>query len=131
MLYRGADIIRDVEWVIFDEVHYVNDLDRGVVWEEVSIFRFSCSILSTILSNIDLLLRLSYNSLGNYYASGSRKFDPVIGYSSIKYISYFILTRFSLIAFSYLIVQLLYQIPLNLLIGLEEQRRKRYTSLAR
>src|SRR4051794_13765412 len=37
MLYRGADIIRDVEWVIFDEVHYVNDLDRGVVWEEVII----------------------------------------------------------------------------------------------
>jgi antiviral helicase SKI2 len=27
MLYKGADIIRDVEWVIFDEVHYVNDLD--------------------------------------------------------------------------------------------------------
>ena len=25
MLYRGADLIRDVEWVIFDEVHYVND----------------------------------------------------------------------------------------------------------
>ena len=25
MLYRGADIIRDVEFVIFDEVHYVND----------------------------------------------------------------------------------------------------------
>lgn len=27
MLYRGADIIRDVEFVIFDEVHYVNDLE--------------------------------------------------------------------------------------------------------
>ncbi|KAI9721090.1 MAG: hypothetical protein M1812_002571 [Candelaria pacifica] len=37
MLYRGADIIRDVEYVIFDEVHYVNDLERGVVWEEVII----------------------------------------------------------------------------------------------
>ncbi|KAK7333272.1 hypothetical protein VNO80_30037 [Phaseolus coccineus] len=37
MLYRGADIIRDIEWVIFDEVHYVNDVDRGVVWEEVII----------------------------------------------------------------------------------------------
>lgn len=50
-------MIRDVEWVIFDEVHYVNDLEvramdplpfrnrilmvvhfqRGVVWEEVII----------------------------------------------------------------------------------------------
>ena len=36
MLYKGADIIRDIEWVIFDEVHYVNDAERGVVWEEVS-----------------------------------------------------------------------------------------------
>lgn len=32
MLYRGADLIRDIEWVIFDEVHYVNDTERGVVW---------------------------------------------------------------------------------------------------
>lgn len=37
MLYRGADLIRDVEFVVFDEVHYVNDLERGVVWEEVII----------------------------------------------------------------------------------------------
>ncbi|GAB4827250.1 Antiviral helicase ski2 [Ancistrocladus abbreviatus] len=42
MLYMGADIIRDIEWVmghgvIFDEVHYVNDVERGVVWEEVVI----------------------------------------------------------------------------------------------
>ncbi|CAN0357197.1 unnamed protein product, partial [Ectocarpus sp. 12 AP-2014] len=37
MLYRGADLIRDIEWVIFDEVHYVNDSERGVVWEEVII----------------------------------------------------------------------------------------------
>jgi antiviral helicase SKI2 len=37
MLYKGADLIRDVEWVIFDEVHYLNDLERGVVWEEVII----------------------------------------------------------------------------------------------
>ncbi|KAI9700715.1 MAG: hypothetical protein M1836_002084 [Candelina mexicana] len=37
MLYRGADLVRDVEYVIFDEVHYVNDLERGVVWEEVII----------------------------------------------------------------------------------------------
>ena len=37
MLYRGADLLRDFEFVIFDEVHYVNDLERGVVWEEVII----------------------------------------------------------------------------------------------
>lgn len=27
MLYKGADVIRDIEWVIFDEVHYVNDAE--------------------------------------------------------------------------------------------------------
>ena len=37
MLYKGADLIRDVEFVVFDEVHYVNDAERGVVWEEVII----------------------------------------------------------------------------------------------
>jgi antiviral helicase SKI2 len=37
MLYQGADLIRDVEFVIFDEVHYLNDAERGVVWEEVII----------------------------------------------------------------------------------------------
>ena len=37
MLYRGADLVRDIEWVVFDEVHYINDVDRGVVWEEVII----------------------------------------------------------------------------------------------
>jgi len=31
------DIIRDIEWVIFDEVHYVNNAERGVVWEETII----------------------------------------------------------------------------------------------
>ena len=35
MLYNGSDIIRDLEYVIFDEVHYINDAERGVVWEEV------------------------------------------------------------------------------------------------
>ena len=29
MLYTGSDIIRDVEWVVFDEVHYVNDVEVG------------------------------------------------------------------------------------------------------
>jgi antiviral helicase SKI2 len=26
MLYNNADYIHDVEWVIFDEVHYINDV---------------------------------------------------------------------------------------------------------
>lgn len=30
MLYKGADLIRDVEFVVFDEVHYVNDAEVSV-----------------------------------------------------------------------------------------------------
>lgn len=37
MLYRGADTIRDVRVVIFDEVQFLNDEERGVVWEETII----------------------------------------------------------------------------------------------
>lgn len=31
MLYKGADLIRDVEFVIFDEVHYVNDAEVRIM----------------------------------------------------------------------------------------------------
>jgi len=54
MLYRGADLIRDVEYVIFDEVHYVNDFERGVVWEEVIIMlpdHVSLILLSATVPN--------------------------------------------------------------------------------
>lgn len=37
MLYRGSEIVREVSWVIFDEVHYMRDKERGVVWEETII----------------------------------------------------------------------------------------------
>ena len=34
MLYRGASEVREIAWVIYDEVHYMRDKERGVVWEE-------------------------------------------------------------------------------------------------
>lgn len=37
MLYRGSEIMREVGWVVFDEVHYMRDKTRGVVWEETII----------------------------------------------------------------------------------------------
>ncbi|KAL5593976.1 uncharacterized protein BROUX77_007323 [Berkeleyomyces rouxiae] len=37
MLYRGSEIMREVAWVIFDEVHYLREKTRGVVWEETII----------------------------------------------------------------------------------------------
>jgi antiviral helicase SKI2 len=109
MLYKGADVVRDIEWVIFDEarvdagrkrgkialtdtrcicirliiyhlhlygplkpkltqtparppppplrqVHYVNDEERGVVWEEVIIMlppHVSLLLLSATVPNVD------------------------------------------------------------------------------
>ncbi|XP_012256914.2 helicase SKI2W [Athalia rosae] len=37
MLYCASEVVRDLEYVIFDEVHYINNEDRGHVWEEVLI----------------------------------------------------------------------------------------------
>ncbi|KAH9223539.1 rRNA-processing arch domain-containing protein [Leptodontidium sp. 2 PMI_412] len=37
MLYRGSEIMREVQWVVFDEIHYMRDKSRGVVWEETII----------------------------------------------------------------------------------------------
>ncbi|KAL0131489.1 hypothetical protein PUN28_002783 [Cardiocondyla obscurior] len=37
MLYCASDVLRDLEFVIFDEVHYINNKDRGHVWEEIVI----------------------------------------------------------------------------------------------
>jgi ATP-dependent RNA helicase DOB1 len=37
MLYRGSEIMREVGWVVFDEIHYMRDKSRGVVWEETII----------------------------------------------------------------------------------------------
>ena len=46
MLYNGEQAVQDVEWVIFDEVHYINDPERGSVWEEVIMkLPDTCSII--------------------------------------------------------------------------------------
>lgn len=37
MLYRGSEVTREVGWVIFDEIHYMRDKERGYVWEETLI----------------------------------------------------------------------------------------------
>ena len=37
MLYRGSEILREVAWVVYDEIHYMRDKERGVVWEETII----------------------------------------------------------------------------------------------
>ncbi len=37
LLYKSSSMLDSVEWVIFDEVHYINDNERGHVWEEILI----------------------------------------------------------------------------------------------
>ncbi|KAL9227154.1 hypothetical protein vseg_002881 [Gypsophila vaccaria] len=54
MLYRGAELIKEVAWVVFDEIHYMKDRERGVVWEESIIFlpkEIKMVFLSATMSN--------------------------------------------------------------------------------
>jgi len=37
MLYRRSDVVAEVGWLIFDEIHWMRDFERGVVWEETII----------------------------------------------------------------------------------------------
>lgn len=37
MMYRESEIIKEIHWIIFDEIHYLKDRERGVVWEETLI----------------------------------------------------------------------------------------------
>eukprot|EP00955_Chlamydomonas_euryale_P015526 166103-Chlamydomonas_euryale.AAC.2 len=34
MLYRGSEVVREVSLLVYDEIHYLRDKERGVVWEE-------------------------------------------------------------------------------------------------
>ncbi|KAK4343922.1 hypothetical protein RND71_037016 [Anisodus tanguticus] len=54
MLYRGSEVLKEVSWVIFDEIHYMKDRERGVVWEESIIFlpkEIKMVFLSATMSN--------------------------------------------------------------------------------
>ncbi|ESW32214.1 hypothetical protein PHAVU_002G303000 [Phaseolus vulgaris] len=54
MLYRGSEVLKEVAWVIFDEIHYMKDRERGVVWEESIVFlppAIKMVFLSATMSN--------------------------------------------------------------------------------
>lgn len=54
MLYRGTEMLREVGCVVFDEVHYMRDKSRGVVWEEtISLLPEGCQyvFLSATIPN--------------------------------------------------------------------------------
>ena len=55
-IFDDMERLADVEYVIFDEIHYINDIERGTVWEESIIFapqhiKFAC--LSATIPNIN------------------------------------------------------------------------------
>ena len=55
-IFDDIDRLQDVSYVIFDEIHYINDIERGTVWEESIIFapqhiKFVC--LSATIPNIN------------------------------------------------------------------------------
>ncbi len=57
-LLEQLDNLKNVDWIIFDEVHYLDDLERGTVWEESIILtplstKLLC--LSATVPNIDEL----------------------------------------------------------------------------
>ena len=54
-IFDDIERLQDVAYVIFDEIHYINDIERGTVWEESLIFapqhiKFVC--LSATIPNI-------------------------------------------------------------------------------
>ena len=55
-IFENRDLLSDVAYVIFDEIHYMDDRERGTVWEESLIFlpkgvRLVC--LSATISNVE------------------------------------------------------------------------------
>ena len=44
MLYRGSEVIREAAIVVFDEIHYIRDPERGVVWEECIVLMPGASV---------------------------------------------------------------------------------------
>ena len=57
-IFDDTERLQDVSYVIFDEIHYINDIERGTVWEESLIFapqhiKFVC--LSATIRTLILL----------------------------------------------------------------------------
>ncbi|MEQ8767420.1 MAG: DEAD/DEAH box helicase [Planctomycetota bacterium] len=75
-IFEDESRVADVAYVVFDEVHYMDDLERGTVWEESIIFsppniRFIC--LSATISNIDQLGAWLEEIHGNFEIIKSNK----------------------------------------------------------
>jgi len=59
-ILEEADDLSDYSWIIFDEIHYLDDYERGTVWEESLIFlptHMKMLALSATIPNIDEFAR--------------------------------------------------------------------------
>jgi len=57
-LFESHEQLEDIGWVIFDEVHYLDDVERGSVWEESLMFtpqHINILCLSATIPNMDEL----------------------------------------------------------------------------
>ena len=59
MLYKGADIIRELSYVVFDEIHFINDEERGVVWEEILVLLPSWTQLVMLSATVPNVLEFA------------------------------------------------------------------------
>ena len=35
MIYKNDPYLNEMDWIIFDEIHYMTDNERGRIWEEI------------------------------------------------------------------------------------------------
>lgn len=59
MLFMGNVMIQEIAYVIFDEIHYINDKDRGHVWEET---------ITMLPNNIGIIMLSATISNSEYFA---------------------------------------------------------------
>jgi len=60
MLYKNNNIYEEYDCVIFDEVHYINDKDRGKVWEETLVLlpkEINLVLLSATIDNPEIIAK--------------------------------------------------------------------------
>lgn len=73
-LYSSYEGLDELEWVVFDEVHYLNDGERGVVWEECFILlppRVSLVLLSaTVHNTVELARALPLHAMLPLHSTG-------------------------------------------------------------
>lgn len=83
MLYRSNELVGEIKFVIFDEIHYMTDRERGVVWEECIILStFNCVFLSATLPNANEFAEWVVNVQGRvcHIVSNDRRVVPLIHY---------------------------------------------------